>query len=105
MRTHEKSSGDLTFIHVSWLDFPISRYYRNSENDSRNTKVNDSVAIVYDIIIFFALRYYPCNSIASVVDDIYYGCNSNTIASFVVILSRRSLLEAFFRQIAIPRRF
>ena len=34
------------------LDFPISRYYRNSENDSRNTKVNDSVAIVYDITMF-----------------------------------------------------
>ena len=35
------------------LDFPISRYYRNSENDSRNTKVNDSVAIVYDISMGF----------------------------------------------------
>ena len=39
------------------LDFPISRYYRNSENDSRNTKVNDSVAIVYDITMFRG--WYP----------------------------------------------
>ena len=34
------------------LDFPISRYCRNSENDSMNMKVNDSVAIVYDITMF-----------------------------------------------------
>ena len=31
-----------------WLDFPISRYCCDSENDSRNTIVYDSVAIVND---------------------------------------------------------
>ena len=38
----------MILIFESWLDFPISRYYRDSENDSRNTIVYDSVAIVND---------------------------------------------------------
>ena len=35
-------------VSVQPLDFPISRYCCDSENDSRNTIVNNSVAIVND---------------------------------------------------------